>query len=94
MDENDSSANIDAPVSRRRIDVSLPREAREDIWRHQQAFAKYRRLHEAALEGTGLRQADIMELIGDEILEDVVRECAAETDGILQALSQSLLGKV
>ena len=65
-----------------------------DVAGAQAATRRRRELAEAELFDTGLSQAQIVEVLADELLDGVVAEAAAELETILAECSETILHKV
>ncbi|KAG5182757.1 hypothetical protein JKP88DRAFT_348742 [Tribonema minus] len=76
------------------IDVSLPSTEAAEIEEHRRAFLRHRRVQESALEGTGLRQCDVVELLADDIVKDLIAGCAGEIEGLFVDYAEKLLRRV
>ena len=57
----------------------------------REAFQQHRALKEAALNGTGLEQWQLLAILGDRIEDDVLREVTAEFDQLFEHYAAKLL---
>ena len=60
----------------------------------REAFQQHRALKEAALNGTGLEQWQLLAILGDRIEDDVLRDVTAEFDKLFDYYASKLLRSV
>ena len=54
------------------------------IEEHREAFLSHRALVEMSLRGTGLSQANVVEVLEDLITEELLSSCAKEVESVLE----------
>ncbi|CAM9509379.1 unnamed protein product [Discosporangium mesarthrocarpum] len=76
------------------VDVTLCHSKIELLEEHRCAFSRHIRLKEASLSGTGILQADLVELIADDIVDGLLGNCCRELEEVFIVLAEKLVKEV
>lgn len=82
------------PAERLLTDIRPSAREVDEAEEYRCEFIKYRKLQEAALHGTGMRQVDVVEMLADDLLERLVLTCCSEVEALFHDTAEKLVNAV